>query len=90
MEAFLGVFLCCSSVTFLCRSSSPEPSALVSVLVVISVMAIVGVSVGIWFLHQRHSGGSSLFAAFEYHPPFRVLENDQSCLVEAEETDDAP
>lgn len=68
----------------------PKPSALVSVLVIVSVVAIVGVSVGIWFLHQRHSAGSSIFTAFEYHPPFRVLENDQSCLVEAEETDNAP
>nr|XP_046259419.1 CD302 antigen [Scatophagus argus] len=67
-----------------------KPSALLSALVILSVVAIVGVSAVIWFLHQRHSLGSSIITAFEYHPPFRVLETDQSCLVEAEETDSVP
>uniref|UniRef100_A0A1A8L419 CD302 molecule n=2 Tax=Nothobranchius TaxID=28779 RepID=A0A1A8L419_9TELE len=67
-----------------------QPNALISALVILSVVAIMGVSAVIWFLHQRHNLGSSVFTAFEYHPPFRVLENDQSCLVEAEETDSVP
>ncbi|XP_068612999.1 CD302 antigen-like [Brachionichthys hirsutus] len=68
----------------------PKPSALVSLLVILSVLAIVGVSAGIWFLHKKNNHGSSIFAAFEYHPPFRVLETDQSCLVEAEDADNLP
>ncbi|KAM4560674.1 CD302 antigen isoform 1-T1 [Fundulus diaphanus] len=68
----------------------PKPSPLVSALVILSVVAIVGVSAVIWFLHQRHSFGSTMITAFEYHPPFRVLDSDQSCLVEAEETDSVP
>ncbi|XP_068185094.1 CD302 antigen [Antennarius striatus] len=67
-----------------------KPSVLVSVLVILSVIAIVGVSAGIWFLYHKQNLGSSIFSAFEYHPPFRVLETDQSCLVEAEETDNMP
>ncbi|XP_047225596.1 CD302 antigen [Girardinichthys multiradiatus] len=68
----------------------PKPSALVSALVILSVVAVVGVSAVIWFLHQKHSFGSTMVTAFEYHPPFRVLDSDQSCLVEAEETDSVP
>ncbi|XP_029386438.1 CD302 antigen [Echeneis naucrates] len=67
-----------------------KPSALLSALVILSVVAVMGISAVIWFLHQRHNFGSTIFTAFEYHPPFRVLEADQSCLVEAEETDSAP
>lgn len=67
-----------------------EPSALLSTLVILSVVAIMGVSAVIWFLHQKHNLGSTILTAFEYHPPFRVLDADQSCLVEAEETDSAP
>ncbi|KAM9850690.1 CD302 antigen [Aulostomus maculatus] len=64
-----------------------KPNGLLSALVILSVVAIMGVSAVIWFLHQKHNVGSSIVTAFEYHPPFRVLQNDQSCLVEAEETD---
>uniref|UniRef100_A0A3Q3VZS0 C-type lectin domain-containing protein n=1 Tax=Mola mola TaxID=94237 RepID=A0A3Q3VZS0_MOLML len=67
--------------------ASRKPSALLSTLVILSVVAIMGISAVIWFLQQKHNHGSSIFTAFEYHPPFRVLETDQSCLVEAEETD---
>ncbi|CAG5865546.1 CD302 antigen [Menidia menidia] len=67
-----------------------KPNALLSALVILSVVAVVGVSAVIWFLHQKNSPGSSIFTAFEFHPPFRVLDTDQSCLVEAEETDSMP
>ncbi|XP_015225903.1 PREDICTED: CD302 antigen [Cyprinodon variegatus] len=68
----------------------PKPSAVVSALVILSVVAVVGVSAVIWFLHQKHSFGSTMITAFEYHPPFRVLDSDESCLVEAEETQSSP
>ncbi|CAJ1079299.1 CD302 antigen [Xyrichtys novacula] len=79
----------------ICETSQTEeakskPSPLLSALVILSVVAIVGVSAVIWFLHQKHNLGSTIITAFEYHPPFRVLETDQSCLVEAEETDSVP
>ncbi|XP_053184768.1 CD302 antigen isoform X2 [Scomber japonicus] len=67
-----------------------KPSALLSALVILSVVAIMGVSAVIWFLHQKHNLGSTILTAFEYHPPFRVLDTDRSCLVEAEETDSMP
>ncbi|PWA31372.1 hypothetical protein CCH79_00002831, partial [Gambusia affinis] len=67
--------------------TAQKSSATVSALVILSVVGVVGVSAVIWFLHQRHSFGSTMITAFEYHPPFRVLDSDQSCLVEAEETD---
>ncbi|XP_061579575.1 CD302 antigen [Cololabis saira] len=67
-----------------------KPSALLSALIILSVVAIVGVSAVIWFVHQKHNLGSTVLTAFEYHPPFRVLENDESCLVETEETDSMP
>ncbi|XP_045909225.1 CD302 antigen isoform X1 [Micropterus dolomieu] len=67
-----------------------KPNALLSALVILSVVAIMGVSAVIWFLHQKHNLGSTILTAFEYHPPFRVLDTDQSCLVEAEETDSVP
>ncbi|GLD52071.1 CD302 antigen [Lates japonicus] len=67
-----------------------KPSALLSTLVILSVVAIMGISAVIWFLHQKHNLGSNILTAFEYHPPFRVLDTDQSCLVEAEETDSVP
>ncbi|XP_073329326.1 CD302 antigen [Pagrus major] len=69
---------------------SAKSSPLMSALVILSVVAIVGVSAVVWFLHQRHNQGSTIFTPFEYHPPFRVLETDRSCLVESEETDSVP
>ncbi|XP_067459569.1 CD302 antigen [Thunnus thynnus] len=72
------------------EEAKQKPSALLSALVILSVVAIMGVSVVIWFLHQKHNLGSTIFTAFEYHPPFRVLDTDRSCLVEAEETDSVP
>ncbi|XP_031714230.1 CD302 antigen [Anarrhichthys ocellatus] len=68
----------------------PKSSALLSSLVILSVVAIMGVSAVIWFLHQKQNPGSTILTAFEYHPPFRVLDTDRSCLVEAEETDSVP
>ncbi|XP_028993232.1 CD302 antigen [Betta splendens] len=67
-----------------------KPSALLSALVILSVVAIMGVSAVVWFLHQKRSLGTNIISAFEYHPPFRVLDTDQSCLVEAEEIDSVP
>ncbi|XP_075895958.1 CD302 antigen [Nelusetta ayraudi] len=67
-----------------------KSSALLSGLVIFSVVLILGVSAFIGFIHQRRYPGLFVFTAFEYHPPFRVLETDESCLVEAEETDGAP
>ncbi|KAM4608480.1 CD302 antigen [Polymixia lowei] len=67
-----------------------KPSALLSALVILSVVAIMGISAVIWFLHQKHNIGSTVFTSFEYHPPFQAPGSDQSCLVEAEETDDMP
>ncbi|XP_056145770.1 CD302 antigen [Lampris incognitus] len=67
-----------------------EPTPLVSALVILAVVAIMGVSAVIWFLHQKHDFGSTMFTSFEYHPPFRTPGADRSCLVEAEETDDMP
>ncbi|KAK5861208.1 hypothetical protein PBY51_022622 [Eleginops maclovinus] len=67
-----------------------KPSPLLSALVILSVVAIMGVSAVIWFLHQKRNLGTSIFTAFEYHPPFRVLDSDRSCLVEAEENDNMP
>eukprot|EP00066_Takifugu_rubripes_P001075 XP_003962014.1 PREDICTED: CD302 antigen [Takifugu rubripes] len=66
------------------------PSPALSILVILSVITVVGVSAGIWFLYQKQNLGSNIFTAFEYHPPFRVLEPDQSCLVDAEEADSVP
>ncbi|KAI4806004.1 hypothetical protein KUCAC02_010596 [Chaenocephalus aceratus] len=66
-----------------------KPSALLSALVILSVVAIMGVSSVIWFLHQKRNLGTSIFTPFEYHPPL-VLDSDQSCLVEAEENDNVP
>ncbi|KAM9804947.1 CD302 antigen [Neosynchiropus ocellatus] len=63
---------------------------LLSAMVILSVVAIIGVSAVVWFLHHKKNPGSSIFTAFEYHPPLRVLEADESCLVEAEETEDGP
>ncbi|XP_034088224.1 CD302 antigen [Gymnodraco acuticeps] len=65
-----------------------KPSALLSALVILSVVAIMGVSAVIWFLHQKRNLGTSIFTPFEYHPPFRVLDSDRSCLVE--ENDNVP
>ncbi|KAF7668821.1 hypothetical protein LDENG_00285780 [Lucifuga dentata] len=67
-----------------------KASAMLSALVILSVVAVMGISAVIWFVHQKHNLGSTIFTAFEYHPPFRSLRPDQSCLVEAEETDSVP
>lgn len=71
-------------------NTTRKPNAVLSALVILSVVAIMGISAVIWFLQQKHNIGSGILSAFEYHPPFRVLDNDQSCLVEAEETDSTP
>ncbi|KAF1382498.1 hypothetical protein PFLUV_G00144410 [Perca fluviatilis] len=72
------------------EEAKPKPSALLSALVILSVVAIMGVSAVIWFLQHKYNLGSTILTAFEYHPPFRVLDTDRSCLVEAEETDSVP
>uniref|UniRef100_A0A669BJX8 CD302 molecule n=1 Tax=Oreochromis niloticus TaxID=8128 RepID=A0A669BJX8_ORENI len=72
------------------KRSKSTFDAVLSALVILSVVAIVGVSAVVWFLHQKHNFGSGIVTAFEYHPPFRVPDTDQSCLVEAEETDSTP
>uniref|UniRef100_A0A3Q0SSE1 CD302 molecule n=1 Tax=Amphilophus citrinellus TaxID=61819 RepID=A0A3Q0SSE1_AMPCI len=74
----------------ICEAAQGKICHLLSALVILSVVAIVGVSAVVWFLHQKHNFGSSIVTAFEYHPPFRVPDTDQSCLVEAEETDSVP
>lgn len=61
-----------------------------SALVILSVVAILGISAVLWFVHQRKNPGSSILTAFEYHPPFRSGDVDETCLVEAEENDDQP
>lgn len=66
-----------------CSATSP----LLSALVILSVVAIMGISAVFWFLHQKHQFGAVL-ASFEYHPPFRAPTSDEACLVETEETDD--
>ncbi|XP_029968573.1 CD302 antigen [Salarias fasciatus] len=71
-------------------AAKQKPNALLSALVILSVVAIMGISAVIWFVHQRHNSGFTVLSAFEYHPPFRVLDSDQSCLVEAEETNSVP
>ncbi|XP_041857907.1 CD302 antigen isoform X2 [Melanotaenia boesemani] len=72
------------------EQAKQKPSALLSALVILSVVSVIGISAVIWFFHQKHSVGSAVITAFEYHPPFRVLDTDQSCLLEAEETDSVP
>ncbi|XP_077472927.1 CD302 antigen [Stigmatopora argus] len=67
--------------------TAQKPSVLLSVLVILSVIAIMAVSGVIWFLHQKQHSGSSVVTAFEYHPPFRAPDGDHSLLVEAEELD---
>ncbi|XP_072300454.1 CD302 antigen [Eucyclogobius newberryi] len=71
-------------------NSTHKSNGVLSALVILSVVAIMGISAVIWFLQQKHNIGSGILSAFEYHPPFRVLDNDQSCLVETEETDSMP
>lgn len=63
---------------------------MLSVLVILSVIAVLGISAGVWFFYHKQNLGSNIFTAFEYHPPFRVLETDRSCLVDAEEMDSIP
>ncbi|KAK2849952.1 hypothetical protein Q7C36_008735 [Tachysurus vachellii] len=65
-------------------------SPLLSALVILSVIAILGVSAVVWFFHQRSSSGAALLPSFEYHPPFRSPSADQTCLVEAEELQETP
>ncbi|XP_078117931.1 CD302 antigen isoform X2 [Sander vitreus] len=72
------------------EEAKPKPSALLSALVILSVVAVMGVSAVIWFLQHKYNLGSTILTAFEYHPPFRVVDTDRSCLVEAEETDSVP
>ncbi|CAN9497804.1 unnamed protein product [Ophioblennius macclurei] len=72
------------------EAAKPKPNALLSALVILSVVAIMGISAVIWFVHQKQNTGFTVLSAFEYHPPFRVLDADQSCLVEAEETNSEP
>ncbi|XP_076026146.1 CD302 antigen [Genypterus blacodes] len=72
------------------EESKRKPSALLSALVILSVIAIVGISAVVWFVHQKHNPGSAFFTPFEYHPPFQPLRADRSCLVEDEETDNMP
>ncbi|XP_019723726.1 CD302 antigen-like isoform X1 [Hippocampus comes] len=67
-----------------------KSSGLLSGLVILCIIAIVAVSVVLWFLHQRQHPGSSVVTGFEYHPPFRAPDGDRSCLVEAEELDGGP
>lgn len=71
-------------------STSRKSNSVLSTLVILSVVAFIGLSAFIWFIQQKHNLGAGILSAFEYHPPFRVLDNDQSCLVEAEETDSTP
>ncbi|KAG7331046.1 hypothetical protein KOW79_005015 [Hemibagrus wyckioides] len=63
-------------------------SPLLSALVILSVIAILGVSAVVWFFHQRSNSGTALLPSFEYHPPFRAPSADQTCLVEAEELEE--
>ncbi|KAI5621074.1 CD302 antigen-like [Silurus asotus] len=63
-------------------------SPLLSALVILSVIAILGVSAVVWFFHQRNDSGSTILPSFEYHPPFRAPSADQMCLVEAEELEE--
>ncbi|XP_034042621.1 CD302 antigen [Thalassophryne amazonica] len=72
------------------EEAKQKPNVLLSALIILSVVAIIGISAAIWFVHQKHSLGSSIFTAFEHHPPFRLLDTDQACLVEAEETNSVP
>lgn len=66
-----------------CSATSP----LLSALVILSVVAIMGISAVFWFLHQKHRHGTVL-TSFEYHPPFRSPTSDEACLVETEETEE--
>ncbi|XP_077391984.1 CD302 antigen isoform X2 [Festucalex cinctus] len=72
------------------EEAKKKSSGLLSGLVILCVIAIMVVSAVVWFLHQKQLPGSSLFTAFEYHPPFRAPDADRSCLVEADELDSGP
>ncbi|XP_028847402.1 CD302 antigen [Denticeps clupeoides] len=63
-------------------------SPLVSALVILCVVAVLGVSAVLWFLHQKNHLNSSLFTSFEYHPPFRSPRPDQTCLVEDQDANE--
>lgn len=80
----------CKSAELTAAEGKSKPSTLLSALVILSVVAIIGVSATIWFFHQKHHMGSTVLSSFEYHPPFRAPSADEACLVEAEEVDDMP
>ncbi|KAJ8394530.1 hypothetical protein AAFF_G00045400 [Aldrovandia affinis] len=63
-------------------------SPMLTALVALSVLVILGVSAVLWFFHQRQNFSSSMFTAFEYHPPFRSPTSDVAALVDSEETDE--
>ncbi|XP_064800943.1 CD302 antigen-like [Oncorhynchus masou masou] len=69
------------------KNGKPATSPLLSALVILSVVAIMGISAVFWFLHQKHQFGAVL-ASFEYHPPFRAPTSDEACLVETDETEE--
>ncbi|TRY66194.1 hypothetical protein DNTS_028304 [Danionella cerebrum] len=71
----------------ICKTKSRP---MLSALVIISVLLILLISALIWFLQQRKSSGSSILSLMEYHPPFGSPSADQTCLVEAEEINQAP
>lgn len=73
---------------YLCFVPCSDGSPLLSALVILSVIAILGVSAVVWFFHQRSNSGTALLPSFEYHPPFRAPSADQTCLVEAEELEE--
>ncbi|XP_036396095.1 CD302 antigen [Megalops cyprinoides] len=72
------------------KKESGSNSPLLSALVILSVLVILGLSAVVWFLHQRHGSGGSMFTSFEYHPPFRSPLTDEAALVGAEETEELP
>ncbi|KAG7278700.1 hypothetical protein CRUP_023349 [Coryphaenoides rupestris] len=67
------------------EAGKQKPSTVLMVLVVLSVVAIMMVSAGIWVVHQKRNPGTAIFTPFEYHPPFGTPNGDRTYLVEAEE-----
>ncbi|KAK0146480.1 CD302 antigen [Merluccius polli] len=66
--------------------TSQKPSVVLSVLLVLSVVAIMVISAVIWFLHQKRNPGMTIFTPFEYHPSFGgASHGDRSYLVEVGE-----
>ncbi|KAM6985833.1 CD302 antigen isoform 2-T2 [Aplochiton taeniatus] len=72
------------------ETSKQKASSLLSALVTVSVLAIIGISAAIWFIHQKHNISSSVLTSFEYHTPFRSPSADETYLVDTEEVDDLP